>query len=305
MGKKAVDPYKQGLASLAAGDLAGAKKAFAAANAADAKSFQVEYNLGVVADRQGQPDEALQRYGRALRLQPDYELAVQGAVNIMLRRNNTAGAVAYAEPIARQWERNLYLQAILADALTRADRVDEAEQVARKALRRDERFVPAIVSLSKASARRGRKELAESMLAQANEIDPNYAEVHFLRGKDFQAKGDLAQALSSYRKAVELRPDYAEARMALGIQFMASGNYGEALTHFEAAAKLVSTLPATYGSGSNLSRTDRARVARPCAHRVQHLPHADGSRAQVGRPIDRIHGRRATTCRAREEAHRA
>jgi tetratricopeptide (TPR) repeat protein len=208
------------------------------------KAYEAEYNLGVIADREGKPDEALKHYGNALRIQPDYEAAVQGGVSIMLRRGSADSAVKYVEPIANKWQRNLYLQAIYADTLVRADRVDEAERVARRALARDERFVPAILALAKASERRGRIELAESTLEQAKEIDANNPEVHFLQAKNFQRKGELASALTSYRKAVELNPDYAEARMALGIQYMASGNYNEALAQFEATAKLVPTLVA-------------------------------------------------------------
>jgi tetratricopeptide (TPR) repeat protein len=207
-------------------------------------AFENEYNAGVMADRNGAPDEALQHYAKALKIQPDYEKAVQGTVNILLRRGSPSSAVQYVEPIANQWQRNLYLQAIYADVLVRADRVDEAERVARRALSRDERFVPAILALAKASERRGRKELADSTLDQAKEIDANNPEVQFMLGKKFKRDGDLANALTAYRRAVELNPDYAEARMALGIQFMASGNYNEALEQFDATSKLVPTLVA-------------------------------------------------------------
>jgi tetratricopeptide (TPR) repeat protein len=244
--KAAADAQKQGVAALLAGQLPVARQAFQRAISADAKAYEANYDLGVVSDREGKPDEALQHYAAALRIQPDYELAVQGSVNIMLRRGTADAAVSYVQPIANQWERNLYLQAILADVQTRADRVDDAETTARKALRRDERFVPAIVALAKASLQRGRTELAASMLDQAKEIDPNYAEIYFLQGKAFQAAGQVAQALEAYRKAVDLRPDYAEARVALGIQAMASGNYNDALTQFETAIKLVPTLVAAH-----------------------------------------------------------
>lgn len=238
--------YASGLQSLRSGQLPAAQQAFASAVSADPKAYQAAYALGVVADRMGQPDEALKHYARALQIQPDYEAAVEGTVNIMERRGDTRGAVSYVEPIARRWQRNLALQAIYADALVRDDRVDEAEQVARAALKRDERFVPAIVALAKASMRRGRDELADNMLEQAVEIDPRNAEVQYLRAERFQKKDELTQALTAYRKAIELNPDYAEARMALGIQSMASGNYQEALTQFEAAVNLVPTMVAAH-----------------------------------------------------------
>lgn len=238
--------YQEGVKAVQARQLSAAQQAFTRSLAADGNAYQSAYALGVVADRQGQPDEALKHYARALQLQPDYEAAVQGTVNIMVRRGDTAGALRFVEPIATKWQRNLYLQAIYADTLVREDRVDEADQVARAALRRDERFVPAILSLAKSSLRRGRLELADDMLQQAAEIDPRNAEVAFLQAKRFQANGDLTQALVSYRKAIELDPDYAEARMALGIQSMAGGNYDEALAQFEAAVTLVPTLVAAH-----------------------------------------------------------
>lgn len=238
--------YKSGLEALHAGQLPAAQQSFARAAASDPKAYQSEYALGVVADRQGRPDEALKHYARALQIQPDYEAAVAGTVNIMQRRGDTTGAVRFVEPIAKKWQRNLDVQAIYADALVRADRVDEAEQVARSALKRDERFVPAILSLAKASLQRGREELADNMLEQAVDIDARDPEVQFLLAKRYQAKGELTLALAAYRKAIALNPDYAEARMALGIQSMASGNYTEALTQFEAAATLVPTLVAVH-----------------------------------------------------------
>ena len=238
--------YAEGVRALQAGQLDAAKQAFSRAVADDTRPFQALYALGVVADRQGLPDEALKNYAQALQLQPDYEEAAQGTVNILLRRGTPDAAVRFVEPLARQWQRNLYLQALYADTLVRVDRVDDAEQVARAALKRDERFVPAIVVLAEASLRRGRDELADSTLEQAKAIDPGFAKVYFLQGKRAQSRGELMQAVTAYRKAAELNPDYAEARTALGIQAMASGNYAEARDQFEAVVRLAPTLSAPH-----------------------------------------------------------
>ncbi len=238
--------YREGLEASRTGDDANAKTLFERALAADANAFKAAYNLGVLADRAGQTNKAQQYYRDALRIQPDYELAIQGMVNIFARSGSIHDAVAFVAPIAQRYERNLHVQAIYADVLTQADRMEEAESIARAALRRDERFVPAMLSLVKASLKRGRKELAESVLEQAAAVDPNNAELHFLQGKMAQEKGRLSNALTSYRRAVELRPDYAEARMALGIQYMAAGNYAQALSEFEQTSKLAPTLVAVH-----------------------------------------------------------
>ncbi len=236
--------YQRGITASRSGDDAAAKAAFEEALSKDKRSYQAIFNLGVLADRRGKENDAEQYYRRALSIQPDYEMAVQGLVNIRLRRGSVSGAIAIVEPIARKWERNLHLQAIYADVLTQAGRVDEAEQVARKALRRDERFVSAMISIIKSSLIRGRDELAESILTQAMAIDNKHPELYFIKGKLAQKNQRLAEAMKSFQQAVQLRPDYTEARIALGIQYMASGNYQQALDQFKTSARLAPGLVA-------------------------------------------------------------
>lgn len=257
MNEAAKRSYQQGLQHAARGDDARARQSFEAALNADKNAYQAAYNLGVVLDRLGQTDKALSAYNRALKIQPDYELAVLGVVNIYRRQGSPGRGVSFAEPIARKWVRNLYLQAILADAYTSVDRVDDAENTARAALRRDERFVPAMISLAKASLKRGREELAESILEQALKIDANHPELHFLQGEAHEREGQLGLALASYRRAVELRPDYAEARMKLGIQYMAGGNYAQAREQFLVAARLVPSLVAAHLNLGDAYRANR------------------------------------------------
>ena len=60
------------------------------------------------------------------------------------------------EPIARDYPTNLHVQALYAEVLVEAGRYQEAWMAARKALRCDERFVPAMIALVKASLAQGR-----------------------------------------------------------------------------------------------------------------------------------------------------
>jgi tetratricopeptide (TPR) repeat protein len=114
---------------------------------------------------------------------------------------------------------------------------------ARAALRRDERFVPAMIAIIKASIARGRTELANAVLDQALAVNADDAELHYLRGKLYlEEDGRLRDALREFRRAVELRGDYVEARMALGMQLLIGANYDEALAHFQAASRLAPTL---------------------------------------------------------------
>lgn len=241
---KAQKPLEDGARAAAQGEMASAEASFQQAVRKDPEAYQALYNLGVLADRQGNEKVAMDYYRRALAILPDYDLAARGISTILLRRGQAQEAVALVEPLANANRSNLELQALYAELLVEANRLEEAWLAARRALKCDERFVPALIALVKASRAQGRDELADSILEQAMQIDSEVAELHYLEGERRKAEpGRLREALGAYQRAVQLRPDYAEARMALGIQLLAGGNYPGALSHFQAAERLVPTLP--------------------------------------------------------------
>lgn len=279
MNSSARSHYQRGLQLAGQGNNAGATEAFQAALSADSTAFKAAYNLGVLADRAGQEGRAIQYYQQALRIQPDYERAIEGIARIHLRRGNSAEAISFVTPLAQTWERNLHIQAVLGDVLVQANRPEEAINAARRALRRDERFVPAMIVLVKANLRLGRNELAESILNQAIETNGSLAELHYLRGRLYQEQGNLGPALESYRRAIELEPGYTEARMALGLQQLASGNYTDALQQFQTASQLAPTLPAVrLALGDALRATKAWQQAKAEFDRVQEM---DPQNAQV------------------------
>ena len=247
MSSKAKKAFDEGVRAAARNDRTAAEASFQAALDRDANAYPALYNLGVLADREGNEQDATSYYQRALRMLPDYEPAVRGISTIQIRRNQVQAAVATVEPLANEYRANLEMQALYAEVLVEARRFNEAWMAARRALKCDERFVPALIALVKASRVQGRDELADSILEQAMEVDPDVAELHFLRGEKLEAEpGQLREAMAAYERAIQLRPSYAEALMALGIQLLAGGNYPAALSHFQAAERLVPTLPAIH-----------------------------------------------------------
>jgi tetratricopeptide (TPR) repeat protein len=247
MSSKAKKAFDDGVRAAARNDAAAAETSFQAAINRDPRAYAALYNLGVLADRAGNERDATSYYQRALRVLPDYEPAVRGISTIQIRRNQVQAAVTTVEPLANEYRANLEIQALYAEVLVEARRFDEAWMAARRALKCDERFVPALIALIKASRVQGRDELADSILEQAMQIDPDVAQLHFLQGEKLEAEpGQLREAMAAYERAIQLRPNYAEARMALGIQLLAGGNYPAALSHFQAAERLVPTLPAIH-----------------------------------------------------------
>ncbi len=247
MSSKATKSFVAGVSAAASGDAGRAEAQFQTALKRDSNAYPALYNLGVLADRAGNERDAIDNYERALRILPDYEPAARGISTIQIRRGQVQAAVTTVEPLANRYRSNLEMQALYAEVLVEARRYDEAWMAARRALKCDERFVPALTALVKASRAQGRDELADSILDQALQVDPHVAELHFLDGERLKTEpGRLREAMAAYERAVQLRPSYAEAQMALGIQLLAGGNYSGALSYFQAAERLVPTLPAVH-----------------------------------------------------------
>lgn len=234
--------YDDGINAAKRGDLAGARSSFEAAVSADGNAYEALHALGVLSDREGKESQAIDFYRRALRVQPDYEASAKGIVAINVRQGQSDRALQFMQPLAQQWERNLLLQAYYADLLVQLNRTDDAIKVARAALKRDERFVPAMLSLVRANIKAGKLELADSILEQALGVDEKNPQLHYFKGKRLAEENKLAEAIVEFRRAVELDPDFAEARMELGLRLLAGANYDEALQQLQAVDKLTPRL---------------------------------------------------------------
>lgn len=238
MSSDARDAYRRGVAAAASGDLNGAKTAFEEALREDGRAFKAAYGLGIVAERQGRDSDADAAYRRSLSIQGDYELAASALANLMVRQGRLPQALEYIQRLAERYVRNVGLQVKYADLLIQSRRHEDAIRIAKAALRRDERAVPAMVVLAKAYYHLGRYELALQILDQAKAIEATNAELHNLRGFVLLARDNRDGAIAAFTEAVTARPDYAEAHSNLGVLYLRGGNYARAVQELEAAQRL-------------------------------------------------------------------
>jgi tetratricopeptide (TPR) repeat protein len=129
---------KQGFALHALGRTEDAEKAYTEVLAKDPENKLAHYNLGVIADKNGDGDEAENRYKRALSSDPDF---VPALFNLAIRRE-AAGAPKEAEELYRKI---ILLDAGMAKAhlnlgfllLRKLDRKDEGKTEILKAVELD------------------------------------------------------------------------------------------------------------------------------------------------------------------------
>ncbi|HET8540601.1 MAG TPA: tetratricopeptide repeat protein [Anaeromyxobacter sp.] len=195
-------------------------------------------NAGILRERLGDEDGALAVYARVLDDSPWFAPAARSLVRLRIRRGDVAGAEKDARDRLARYPPTAALHDALAEALLAAGRLDGAEQEARKALKLDEKNVPAMVSLATVYHRKKRHELAKMVLDNARQVDDRDPTVWNRLGFVDLALGNRAQALEDFRTAAALGPDFAEARANYGAFLADAEDYAGAVAELEAAVRL-------------------------------------------------------------------
>ncbi len=151
--------------------------------------------------RQGQLDAAIQRYYRALRVDPDFAGA----------HNN------------------------LGSALARQGSVQEAKAHFEQAIGLAKDFAEPRSNLATLLASEGKFQEARDQLEQALAIVPDYAEVHHNLATLLAGRGRLTEAAEHYWRAIAFLPSLAEARVGLANVLTTQGRLPEAIEQYQQA----------------------------------------------------------------------
>jgi tetratricopeptide (TPR) repeat protein len=174
-------------------------------------------------------------------------------------RNNMAGS---------GYRTNKRFKAVRASDLTaaldhhRAGRLDRAESLYRKFLRKAPGHPDALHLLGVLAAKRGDHDEAILLIGKALAVAPNFAEGHSNLGNALRAAGRFTEACASYRRAITLRPDFAAAHSNLGLVLCDQGHFAEAVTNCERATALdPHSVEAQANLGDVLRRSGRVDAA--------------------------------------------
>lgn len=247
----AKEAYDRGFKAWTEGDFEGARKGFSEAASADAKSAEPHYSLGVVLERLGDSNGAMQEYRTAISLKPDHELAM-GAYALALA---SAGRVGEADTFLTEKRAKKPDSAVLTTFLAEIKSLQKdhgtAQQLAQDALRMNPNYKEAMVTIARDHFRARKMELAKyaitAILDGFGETTPardkDNAEAHLLRGLIARETGHRATALAAFEAAYAKRPDLAESAIQLGAIKLEAGNAQEALPVLERAVRLAPKSP--------------------------------------------------------------
>lgn len=161
-------------------------------------------NLGVALADQGDHDEAIKKYHKALQLDPHYQ-----------------------DPVG-----NIGL------SLAEQGKMEESITYFLKALEINPKDYKTLNNLGASLIVVGRDTEAVQRLSEAIALNLYYAQAHNNMGVALQHLGRIEEAIDHFSTAVRLDPDYAMAYNTLGVILANQGRFEEAIEQFSAALKI-------------------------------------------------------------------
>lgn len=194
------------------------------------------YNLGITLGEQGQLEEAIKEYRKAIHLDPDYGEA-HYQLGVLLEKR---GEVAEAEEEFRLAIRLKpdFVHYNYGLTLMDQERYTGAEQEFREAIRARPDNFEAHFYLGRMLNVQGKYSLAEKELREAIILNPDYAEAHVGLGVALGEKGETKEAIKEYREAIRLNPDNTVAHYNLGVERKKEGEFDEAESEFRESIRL-------------------------------------------------------------------
>jgi len=130
--------------------------------------------------------------------------------------------------------------------LLRGGKYEQAINQAKAALRRNEKYVPAMVVMARAYYHLGKMEFCESVCDIALEINPNTGECYNLKGFVALKNDNDPLAMKHFEKATQVKPDLGPAWLNLGVQYIKVKNYTAAVPVLERAVSLMGNRPTAH-----------------------------------------------------------
>ena len=226
-----------GIALLGSGDMSGAKKSFKDALDDNPKAYIAAYNLGVMAEKDGDLKKAKKYYKKSYKAKPSYGPPVAAYALIEYKETGShKTALKFIEPRAKKYPTSYAMQAAYAKLLVDDGKLSKAMDVAKNVLKKDERNLDAMIALARAYLDNGQHEFAKFIVNQARDIDDGDPEVYMVLAGIAKAEKKTKLARTHLKKAVELNPYFIEARNNLAVLLLDGANFKEAAGHLEALA---------------------------------------------------------------------
>jgi tetratricopeptide (TPR) repeat protein len=186
--------------------LAAREPAPAAEGSLRAKQATQLFNLAVVLEHQGLPEQAIAKLRECLALAPEYTGARNNLAWLLHQRGEDAEAVSEYRALLRQDPGNGLALAGLGETLRAMGRLDAAARVLERAIRGDPGYAPAFGRLAAVRYDERRYDLAEAAARRAVELDPSDSDSRAILGLSLLEQGRHDEARAALEAGIERSP---------------------------------------------------------------------------------------------------
>ncbi len=216
-------------------DDAALERRFQAVQQADPSFAEADYNLGVLAERQGKRDQALALYRSALQKKPSLKPAAEGLARLTRAQGDLPSAIAQWSDIARAFPDDAESRSQLAELYRLAGDHDRSQEMSRQALIRDPKNLDAYKTLLRSNLDRKQFAMAELVGVRALKISTTDPDLYLAIGDVQMAKGAPDKAAVQYQKALEANGSFVPARLALARLALRDEDFAAAEKHLSRA----------------------------------------------------------------------
>ncbi|OJH39038.1 tetratricopeptide repeat protein [Cystobacter ferrugineus] len=237
---KARERFAEAVAAFDAGDYARAEEGFQEVLHRAPQSLNAQFNLGVIAERQGRLAEAQAAYEKVRFLDQGHVPTLLNLGRLYRMQGKFADAIALYEAGLKTPGRDMEPSLLnnLSVAYRLAGKLPQAEASARRVLSRHPDDAEAYKNLALVYYEQGRYRLAETVLVNARKLAEKDPGIPNNLGMVYLKLEDRPRALAQFQKAVSLDERFAPGYVNLGALALAWRDYAGAERAFTKAVEL-------------------------------------------------------------------
>jgi tetratricopeptide (TPR) repeat protein len=246
-------------------DYASVKPLFKAAASEDPNFAEAHYNLGVIAESEGKPDEAASHYQRALKANPKMPRAIENLAAVWVSQGKSDAAAGALEDFIKIEPNEPRPRAALAQIYRDKKRTDDALDQCRAALQRDPQNLAAFETMAATYADIGNAPMSRLVAARGLKVDGKDAALHHVLARHLLNENKIPEAVLELKRSLDSNPRYRPARIDIAEVALTYRDFGNAKTHYsELLNETPNDIPSLLGLGiasKGMGQPDDAKAA--------------------------------------------
>ena len=200
--------------------------------------WMAHYNLGIVLSQQGEADQAIDHYRRAVALRPDYAEAHYNLGRLLVEQGQLNDAIAHYERATAINPADADAQNNLGVTLFGIGRADDAIAHYQKALEIRPDYAEASCNLANALIAKDDFDGAIARYKACLAAIPDQEEAQYNLASALLRKGRADEAIVEYQKVLQMHPESADAHANLGIAWLTKGRVPDAMAEYTKALQI-------------------------------------------------------------------